>query len=210
MKLTREEARECSYMEAELYNKTLQIEQKYAEGKVATQEVLRYSNTFRTEVRVRNGKLNSNKQKKTSSWAGQSKELKTYYNDKSTNELYNTHIPRIFGTNDFYRIDIAVKTIQDSTSIKNSMKPKLCRLVRLINRYGYTRARNIWEKKYSTSTFRNHIKLIESTGINVISFDKVINDVKVEKEMIKNFTSLKNAIPELSPESSVTTSNSVD
>ncbi len=199
MKLTREQAREHSYMEAELYNKTLQIEKRYAEGKVSEQEKLRYKNTFRTEVRTRNGKLNSNKQNKKSSWSGQPKTLETYYNEESTTKLYNTHIPKIFGTNDFYRVDVAVNKIKNSVDLKEKMKPKLCKLLELINKNGYTKARTIWEKKYSPSTFRNHIKLIESVGINVLTFDKVINRVKVKREKIKNFTSLKNAIPELQP-----------
>ena len=34
MKMSKEEARLSNYMEAELYNKTLQIEQRIAEGKI--------------------------------------------------------------------------------------------------------------------------------------------------------------------------------
>lgn len=199
MKMERNEARESSYMEAQLYNKTKQIEERYAAGKVSEEEKLRYKNTFRTEVRVRNAKLNSNKQKKKSTWGGQPKTLVTYYDDESTTELYNTHIPKIFGTNDFFRVDVALTKIKRTDKIKESMKLKLCELVKLINYYGYTKAKKNWEKKYSTSTFRNHIKLIEKLGINVLTFDKVINGNKISKTYIKNFTSLSNATPELPP-----------
>ena len=199
MKMERNEARESSYMEAQLYNKTKQIEERYASGKVSEEEKLRYKNTFRTEVRVRNGKLNSNKQKKKSTWGGQPKILATYYDDESTTELYNKHILKIFGTNDFYRIDVAVKIIKNCVNLKDTMKQKLCDLVILVNKYGYTQAKNKLEKKNSQSTFRNHIKLIEKTGINVLTFDKVINGNKISKTYIKNFTSLSNATPELPP-----------
>ena len=199
MKMSKEDARLSNYMEAELYNKTLQIEQRIAEGKVTEIEELKYKNTFRTEVRIRNGKLNANKQKKNSTWGGKSKTLGTYYNDESTTEIYNSYIPRIFGTNDFYRIDVALDKIKNSTQFKYVMKKKLCKLLEMINKGGYTAAKKVWEHKYSGSTFRNHIKLIESIGINALTFNMIIDGVKIKREFIKNFTSLRNAIPEPEP-----------
>ena len=199
MKMSKEDIAISNYMEAELYNKTLQIEQRIAEGKTTKTEKLKYKNIFRTEVRVRNGKLNSNKQKKNSTWGGKPKILQTYYNKESTTEIYNSYIPKLFGTNDFYRIDIALDKIKKSTQFNDKMKHKLCKLLETINRSDYTTAKEVWIHKYCSSTFIKHIKLIESIGINAITFNMVIDGVKVEREFIKNFTSLNNSIPEPSP-----------
>lgn len=199
MKMSKEDARLSNYMEAELYNKTLQIEQRIAEGKITEIEELKYKNTFRTEIRVRNGKLNSNKQKKNSTWGGQPKTLGTYYNGESTTELYNLYIQKLFGTNDFYRVDVAQDKIRNSPQFKDAMKRKLCKLLEIIGTTDYTTAKKVWEHKYSSSTFRNHIKLIESLGINALVFNMYLDGEKVKREFIKNFTSLRNAIPEASP-----------
>ena len=62
-KMSREEEIISNYMEVTMYNKTLEIEKRIAEGRLSEKERKRYDNIFRTEVKIRNGKLNSIAQK---------------------------------------------------------------------------------------------------------------------------------------------------
>lgn len=189
MKLTREQVEMCNYMEVTQYNKTKEIEIKIAEGRAPETERERFANVFRTEVKVKNNKLNAYKDKGKIP----DKLLETYYNDNTTTELYSSMIERLFGINDFYRIDIALDIIDKDDKTKNVTKDKLKKLIKKINRYGYTKAKKYWVNKYSDVTFRNHIKKIEELGINVITFDREIDGIELETEKIKNFTRLDNS-----------------
>lgn len=103
--MSRAEEISSNYIEITLYNKTKEIEQKIANGEISDSILKKFINIFRTELKVKNGKLNSNKQKQLFN----NKDLAAYYNSDTTTKLYNKTIPRIFGMNDFYRIDIAEK-----------------------------------------------------------------------------------------------------
>ena len=189
-KLSKEEKEMANYMELCLYNKTKEIEMKVLEGKAFETEKERFENVFRTEVKIKNGKINSNISKDKM----KDKSIETYYNKENTTELYNTPVQKIFGVNDFYRIDVAIKIIDKDKSIRKKTKAKLKTLLRKINKLGYTDAKEYWVKKYSEVTFRNHIKKIEALGINVLTFDKKINGLAVERDTIRNFTKLENSV----------------
>lgn len=196
-KMSREEEIISNYMEVTMYNKTLEIEKKIAEGKLSEKDRKKYHNIFRTEVKIRNGKLNSISQKTRAKGNEKQKKLEEYYNQETTEGLYNSYIPRIFGTNDFYRIDKALEIVRADTTMRDTTKKKLCQLLKLINKKGYTKAKDEWCKKYNENTFRNHCKKIEELGINVLTFDAEIDGVEIKAERIKNFTALENGMPDL-------------
>ena len=151
-----------------------------------------YINVFRTEVRVRNARLNYYKKN-----IGITKTLDNYCNDyEFLKEIYTKPTKALFGTKDFFRIDIALKIIQGSNK-RQTTKDKLCTLIELINKNGYTKAKNEWIQKYCDSTFRNNVKQVEKLGINVITFDKEINKTEIKNEIIKKFTLIENRIPDI-------------
>ena len=179
-------------MQLALYDKYLQILDEVKKGKLSYCELDKYLHIIRTEVRIKNDKLNSNIYSKKYP----DKDLKTYYNENVTEELYSDFVNNFFGENDFYRVDIAIKIIRKNSELSNSIKCKLCELIKLINKVGYTKGKKMWIKKYSKSTFRNHKILIESLSINLLTFDKKINSEKINLEKLDNFTLLKNSVSE--------------
>ena len=197
MKMSKEDAIISNYMEVTMYNKTLEIEKKIAEGKVSEKERNKYKNIFRKEVRIRNGKLNSIKQKTRAKGKAKDKKLEEYYNKETTEELYNSYIPRIFGTNDFYRIDKALEIVKADTTMRDTTRKKLCQLLKLINKKGYTKAKDEWCKQYNENTFRNHVKKIEELGVNILTFNTTIDGEKVKTEILKNFSSLENGVKDI-------------
>ena len=54
-KMSREEEIISNYMEVTMYNKTLEIEKKIAEGKLSEKDRKKYHNILRTDVNIRNG-----------------------------------------------------------------------------------------------------------------------------------------------------------
>lgn len=188
----KENERLSNYLEIELYNKDLQVRHLVEIGKANKRQIKKYENIFRTEVRLRNGKLNANKQKGIKA----TKELQEYYREETTTEIYNAIVKKIFGTLDFYRIDKALMHIRNNSVARPETVEKLCGLVNTINRFGYSTAKQIWIKKYSENTFRNHIKEIEKLGMNILTFDRRIDGLEIKRETIKNFTSLLNSVPE--------------
>lgn len=190
--MSRAEEISSNYIEITLYNKTKEIEQKIASGEIPESVLKKFINIFRTELKVKNGKLNSNKQKQLFN----NKDLAAYYNSDTTTKLYAKTIQRIFGINDFYRIDIAEKKIKKAIGIRDKTKSNLCRLIRLVNDKGYTEAKKIWKDKYCEATFRNQVKKIESLGINILTFDQKVNSQKINVLKIKNFTLLENGVSE--------------
>lgn len=177
-----------SYMQIVEYNKTLEIENQIAEGKLPESYRDKYINVFRTEVRIGNSRLNH--YKKTS---GILKTLENYYDGETTSQLYEFPTKRIFGVNDFYRIDEALNIINGS-SMRQTTKDKLCKLILLVNEKGCTIAKKEWNNMFSEKTYANHKKKIESLGLNIITYDEVIDNKVVSVETIKNFTLLKNRI----------------
>ena len=56
-KMSREEEIISNYMEVTMYNKTLEIEKKIADGKLSENDRKKYQNIFRKEVKIRKTKL---------------------------------------------------------------------------------------------------------------------------------------------------------
>ena len=195
MKYREHKEKSSNYLEVTIYNKTKETEQRIAEGRASKEELIKYKNIMRVEIKVKNGKLNSNKSQDQLSHKEniRTKDLDNYYNLKALHTYYSNNVKKIFGTETFYRIDIAISRICDSENLKPFMKDKLCSLIKLINKDGYTVAKQIWTDTFSTSTFNNHIKKIRKLGINAITFDEEINGIKVPYETIPNFSSLDNA-----------------
>lgn len=195
MKYRQHKEESSNYLEVTIYHKTKEIEQKIAEGKADKKDLIRYKNVIRTEIKVKNGKLNSNKSQDllNNKECVRTKDLKTYYNVKALNTYYSNNAKKIFGTEPFYRIDIAIKIINDNETLRTNMKEKLCSLIMLINSDGYTRAKQIWSNTFSSKTFGNHIKKIRELGINPVTFDDVINREKITYKTISNFSLLDNA-----------------
>ncbi len=195
MKHKQHKEESSNYLEVTIYNKTKEIEQKIAEGKADKKDLIRYKNVIRTEIKVKNGKLNSNKsQDQLSNKENvRTKDLETYYNFEALHTYYSNNSKKIFSTEPFYRIDIAIKILKYNENIRADMKKKLCVLIGLINSEGYTRAKQIWSDTFSSKTFGNHIKKIKELGINPVTFDNVINGKEVTYETIPNFSLLYNA-----------------
>ncbi len=176
-------------MEIEQYDKMRQVEQSIADGKVPESYRDKYVNVFRTEVRIRNARLNYYKNK-----MGTTKNLENYCDDFDLlYEIYIKPTKTLFGTNNYYRVDTALQVINGSKK-RNTTKIKLCELVELINQKGYSAAKDEWTNRYCTSTFRNNIKQIEALGINTITYDKQINNKTTSVEVVRNFTLLENRV----------------
>ena len=194
MKHKQHKEESSNYLEVTIYNKTKEIEQKIAEGKADKKDLIRYKNIIRTEIKVKNGKLNSNKSQDqlNNKENIRTKDLETYYNLESLHKYYSNNARKIFSTEQYYRIDVAIRKINDSENVRATMKEKLCSLIRAINFNGYTRAKEIWVDTFSISTFNSHIKKIIELGINPVTFDNVLNGKKVTYETIPNFSLLDN------------------
>ena len=106
-----EDTEDGNYIEYAFYDKGQEIIVKVSEGRADESEIDEYKNIFRSEVRIKNGWLNSNKHDNKE----MTKELSTYYNEETCNELYDRLIKDILRTNDFYKIDEAIKIVRKST-----------------------------------------------------------------------------------------------
>ena len=179
------------YTEIIIYDK-----EKERKNKRATEEeIKKYKNVVRIEVKIKNKNLNSiehKRQKKDNEEWETRKDLSKYYNDKFTSKYFSKYIERIFGTNKFYRIDIALQKIEQNKKLKDKKKKKLCKLLKLVNSVGYTKAETIWVKKYCKATFLAEKALIEKMGINILTFNEEINGKQIKAKYIDNFTLLKN------------------
>ena len=195
MKYREHKEESSNYLEITIYNKTKETEQRIASGKASKDELIRYKNVIRTEIKVKNGKLNSNKsQDKLNNKVNiRTKNLCNYYNADATKTYYSNNAQKIYGTETYYRIDVAIKMICDNEKLKDKMKEKLCSLIKLVNSLGYTEAKQIWIDTFSLGTYKNHIKKIRELGINVVTFDEVTNGKKTPYESIPNFSLLDNA-----------------
>ena len=195
MKYREHKEESSNYLEITIYNKTKETEQRIASGKASKDELIRYKNVIRTEIKVKNGKLNSNKsQDKLNNKVNiRTKNLCNYYNADATKTYYSNNAQKIYGTETYYRIDVAIKIICDNEKLKDKMKEKLCSLIKLVNSLGYTEAKQIWIDTFSLGTYKNHIKKIRELGINVVTFDEVTNGKKTPYESIPNFSLLDNA-----------------
>ena len=135
----------------------------------------------RLEVQIFSKTINSEYKKN-----GISKELCNYWNQDSYDEYMKVY-EKILYTQDYFRIDVALKLVIDNYSMRLSVKKRLCRLLTLINIYGETKGRKIFSKEYTQSTFYRDIGKLKKIGINPITFGN-LNDTRFEKiECLRNF-----------------------
>lgn len=171
-----------------------------------------FKGIFRTEVRIKNRKLNYYKYNEK--WK-LSKELKHYLREDMKEYFFKQKAEKIWFAEPFYRIDIALDLIRNNDNLKDNMKRKLCDVLKSIRRNGYTKARNNYgnmkrfddiQKAIKTglsskyidrlrteklngsdfATFNNYIKKIRDLGINPLTFSR-----HYELEKIENFARYK-------------------
>lgn len=174
------------YIEIIFYDKGKEMLQLARRHKISLAEAKKYKNIFRTEIRIKNRRLNYEKYKN-----GISKDIGNYYNTIMAKIYFDYYINKILGSEKFYRIDIAIKIIQKALTLKNSMKEKLCNLLKIINKKGFTEARESYKNK---KTFREHINKLKNLGISFLTFGTHINGKKVKAESIENFGVMKKDI----------------
>lgn len=170
------------YMEMVIYDKGKEMQLKAEKNECTYEEANKYKNVIRTEVRVKNGRLNYEKYKN-----GTSKSINNYYDLAVGCELYNYYVKKVFGKRKFYRIDIAIKIVQRAKQIKNKMKEKLCYFLKYINRFGMSKAK----EKYNKTTFRSYLKRLEELCVNAITFDRKINGKEIKAKEMENFAFMK-------------------
>lgn len=173
------------YIEIIFYDKESEMLKKAKRNEITFAEAKKYENIFRTEIRIKNKRLNYEKYKN-----GISKDIVNYYNIIMAKMYFDYYINKILGSERFYRIDIAMRIIQKENTLKKSMKKKLCDLLKLICEKGFTKARESYKNK---KTFNTHVKRIKSLGINILTFAIQIKGIKVEVESIDNFGQMKDS-----------------
>lgn len=171
-----------------------------------------FQGIIRTEVRVKNRKLNYYKNNKK--WKIE-KDLKNYLREDKKKYFFELKAEKIWFTEPFYRIDIALNLIRNNSELKDNMKNKLCEVLKSIRRNGYSKARDNYgylkrandiqkaiKKGYSSKyieklkhkklssedfvTFKNYIDKIRQLGINPLTFSR-----NYELEKIENFARYK-------------------
>lgn len=167
------------FVEITFYDKGAEMLKLAEKGKTTLVVANKYKGTFRTEIRIKNKRLNYEKYKN-----GTSKDIYNYYNALVAKMYFDNYITKILGKERFYRIDIAIELIQKAKTLKNSMKDKLCDLLKKINKEGFTKARDSYKNK---KTFSEYLKRIRQLGINFLTFGKKLNGKKVTAESIDNF-----------------------
>lgn len=200
---------DSSYVEVITYDKEMeQILQYKYEDYEYVENLEKFKGVFRTEVRIKNRKLNQNK--RSDIWA-LSKDLSNYLCEDMKKYYWKKYAEKIWFEEPFYRLDVAIKIVKQSDTLTENTKLKIIEVLKRINRSGYTKARNYYaylkrerqvgsakdrgsteaeikameNKKLSSqdfSTFNNYIKKIRQLGINPLTFDK-----KFGLEKIKNF-----------------------
>ena len=168
-----------------IYDKQLEQESKFREGKITQEELDYYEKVIRFEIRIKDKKLNNLK-----SNLGISKELDNYKDEQVADEYFSKYAELCFFTEPFYRIDKA-KRIINKSSLKPKTKKKLGKLITSINKDGYTYTQEHYA--YKGNTFRDHIKKLRSLGINPLTFSDIWKDKQGKKHKTK-YTKIPNFI----------------
>lgn len=168
------------FVEITFYDKGAEMLKLAKKGKITLAVANKYKGTFRTEIRIKNKRLNYEKYKN-----GTSKDIYNYYDKLVAKMYFDNYIAKILGKERFYRIDIAKELIKKAQTLKNNMKEKLCNLLEKINKNGFTKARDSYN---NTKTFYEHLKRIRQLGINFLTFGSKLNEKKVTAESIDNFS----------------------
>lgn len=204
------------YVEVITYDKEMEQILKYSyEDYEYVENLDKFKGVFRTEVRIMNRKLNQNKRSEI--W-GLTKDLSNYLCENMKKYYWKQYAEKVWFTECFYRIDIAIKMIKQDDTLTEATKVKLIEVLKRINRSGFSKAREFYallkrekqignakdrgatdeqlkameNKRLSSqdfATFNNYIKRIRSLGINPLTFDR-----KFKLEKIENFAKYKGEI----------------
>lgn len=170
-------------VQVKIYNKDMEQLQQLKHGKISRSQYNNYRNTLRIEVKVKNGKLNAEKNKYYIP-----KDLYTYLDEYVANHYFDKYVSQIVFSENFYRIDIAIEMIKNDQTLSSSMRDKLCNLLKTINEKGYTYTKENYPYK---SAFNEHIKKIRERNINPLTLDEELGkDWNVE--VLENFTLKQN------------------
>lgn len=167
------------YIEIIGYDKSEEIKVANKKRKEPKSEIDKYKGVFRIELRVKNKRLNYEKYR-----YGVEKDIANYYDSIMAGIFFKKYIHKILGTQRFYRIDVAIKKVEQAEELKESMKNKLIKLLEDVNRNGYTATMESYSNK---KTFKDHINRLEKLQINVLTFDTVINNKNIHNESMDNF-----------------------
>lgn len=168
-----------------LYNKDMEQLIKFKLKKIDDIQRSSFKNMFRSEVRLFNAKLNTEKYKPQ----GKEKTISNYKCLSSANEYFDKYSKQAFFDKPFYRLDIAKDMVNNNVS-KQNMKYKLCHLLEVINENGFTKAKEIYcpqiildgvetkvidkpqdeDKPKDYTNFNRHIDRLLEIGINPLTF----------------------------------------
>lgn len=183
-----------------LYNKDMEQLSKYHLKKIDDQQLDSYKNVFRSEVRLFNDKLNTEKNKPN----GKAKTITNYKRLSSAVEYFNQYSKQAFFNRPFYRIDVAKDEVNNNIPTQN-MRYKLCHLLELINENGYTKAKEIYKPKLvldgkeikviddgkpkDDTNFKRHISKLLALGVNPLTFNTTwLGDNETTYTELPNFT----------------------
>lgn len=170
-------------VQIKIYNKDMEQLQQLKHGQISRSQYDNYRNTIRTEIKVKNAKLNAEKNKYYIP-----KDLFTYLDEYVANYYFDKYVSQIVFSEPFCRIDIAVEMIRNDQTLSSSMRDKLCSLLKNINEKGYTYTKENYPYK---SAFNEHIKKIRARNINPLTLDEELGkDWNVE--VLENFTLREN------------------
>lgn len=145
----------------------------------------KFKNILRTEIQVNNKHLNYKKNKR-------SKTLFNYFNNEIAEQYFKKYVHKIFYTETYYRVDVALKLIHANKTLKDFVKQRLCKFLTTINELGFTDAK----ENYDIATFNKYIKTVRELGINPLTYKDVINGKYISIEKVKNFTRFHNSVDE--------------
>lgn len=172
-------------VQVKIYNKDMEQLEKLKKGQISRGQYQYYRNTIRTEIKVKNGKLNAENNKYYIP-----KDLNTYMDEWVADYYFNKYVSQIVFQEPFYRLDIAKKMIKSDSILSNNMKKKLCDLLEMINQKGFTYTKENYKHK---SAFGNHIKELRNRNINPLTLDnKLAKELRIT--VLENFTTKENSI----------------
>lgn len=179
------------------YNKDKEQLNRYKKKKIDLSTYKSSTNLIRFEVRIKNLKLNSLKYRDDTT-----KEICNYKNNHAPDKLFSEYIEKIYFTEPFYRIDVALNKVKES-NIRQDVKDNLCNVLISINEKGYSETRAIYSKSNSKtgkpnySKFNRYINKLRELKINPLTFSMTWLDGQITTyEQIPNFTLAENCIEE--------------
>lgn len=153
------------YLKAPKGSYTLNCYDKYEEMEVKDED---YYGIFRLELQVKKCKI-----KRELKNYGISRDIDNYWSKTAMENYFFSFLKGFFYTCDYYRLDVAIQKIKDSTYTKG-MKDKLIRFIKKVNEIGMTEVRN----KYSYPTIKGYVEKLEKIGLNPIT---ISNDKPYQK-----------------------------